>query len=136
MARILVVDDERDVVSLLRFLLEKDGHEVLEAYNGAEALETLGISPASNGPDPAPGTFPALPDLVILDVVMPVMDGYSTTEALAADPRTRSIPVLILTAKNEMKALCQEAPNIAAYVEKPFDPRKLRELVASLFPAR
>lgn len=127
MARILVVDDERDVVTLIKFLLEKDGHHINEAYNGAEALEKLGVEP--------PSAEVELPDLVILDVMMPVLDGYTAAARLAENPRTRAIPLLVLTAKGEMKDVFQLSPNVASYIEKPFDPKDLRDLIAGMFPA-
>ncbi|MBI4347968.1 MAG: response regulator [Elusimicrobia bacterium] len=120
----MVVDDERDVVTLIRFLLEKDGHEVLEAYNGVDALAKLGVEPKKEG---AP-----LPDLIILDVMMPLMDGYATATRLREDPTTRPIPVVVLTAKGQMRELFEMAPNVAAYIEKPFDPKNLRDLVAGM----
>lgn len=126
MAHILVVDDEQDVVQLIRFLLEKDGHRVSTAYNGAEALAVLGVEPD----DPKA----ALPDMVIIDVMMPVMDGYTACARLAQAPRTRALPLLVLTAKGETKELFQQSPNVAAQLDKPFDPKKLRELIASLLP--
>jgi len=125
-AHILVVDDEQDVVQLIRFLLEKDGHRVSTAYNGAEALAVLGVEPD----DPKA----ALPDLVIIDVMMPVMDGFTACARLAQSPRTRALPLLVLTAKGETKDLFQQAPNVAAHLDKPFDPKKLRELIASMLP--
>jgi len=124
MARILVVDDERDVVTLITFLLEKDGHKVSVAYNGAEALEHLGVDP------PKPGV--TLPDLIVVDVMMPVMDGYTTTTRLREHPATRPIPLVILTAKGQTRELFEMAPNVAAYIEKPFDPKNLRELIAGM----
>jgi CheY-like chemotaxis protein len=60
LARVLVVDDEKDVVELVKFLLERDGHQVIEAFNGREALEKA---------------FAEHPDLIILDIMMPEMDG-------------------------------------------------------------
>lgn len=124
MAHIMVVDDERDVVTLITFLLEKDGHKVSAAYNGAEALEQLGVDP------PKPGV--PLPDLIVVDVMMPVMDGYTTTTRLRECPATRPIPLVILTAKGQTRELFQMAPNVAAYIEKPFDPKNLRELIAGM----
>lgn len=124
MARILVIDDERDVVTLIKFLLEKDGHQITEAYNGAEALARLGVEPKAEGV-----TFP---DLIIMDVMMPVLDGYATATRLREDPTTRAIPLIILTAKGQMKELFEMAPNVAAYIEKPFDPKNLRELVTGM----
>jgi DNA-binding response OmpR family regulator len=80
--RILVVDDERDIVDLLRYNLAKEGYEVVSAYNGKEALEKAALPP----------------DLVILDVMMPVLDGFETCKKLKSDPRTSAVPVLFLTA--------------------------------------
>lgn len=120
----MIVDDEHDVVSLVSFLLEKEGHKITEAYNGAEALEKMGVEPPDD-------TKPA-PDLVILDVMMPVMDGYSVTSKLAANLKTRSMPIIILTAKGQMRDLFQLTSNVVAYLEKPFDPKHLRDTVASV----
>lgn len=124
MARILVIDDERDVVTLIKFLLEKDGHQITEAYNGAEALAKLGVEPKAEV-----GTYP---ELIIMDVMMPVLDGYATATRLREEPTTRAIPLIILTAKGQMKELFEMAPNVAAYIEKPFDPKNLRDLVTGM----
>jgi len=125
MATILVVDDEPEIASLLRFMLEKDGHKILEASNGQIALERLGVEP------PVPET--PNPDLIVLDIMMPVMDGYALNNRLQKENRTKSIPILVLTAKGQkMRDLFEMAPNVAAYVQKPFDPKILRELIASI----
>jgi len=121
MGRILVVDDEKDFVTLIRVLLEKDGHQVQEAYNGAEALKSISTQ---------------APDLIILDVMMPVMDGYTFNLKLQEDPRHNTIPVLVLTARGQMKDLFQLSPNVTAYIEKPFDPRYLRELINNTLTAK
>jgi CheY-like chemotaxis protein len=124
-ARVMVVDDEPEIVTLLRFLLEKEGYQVSDAGNGQIALERLGLE---KGLEAAP-----LPDLMILDIMMPVMDGYMLNIRLQNDPRTRGIPILVLTAKGQkMRDLFEMAPNVAAYVQKPFDPKMLRELVAGI----
>ena len=128
-AAIMVVDDEPDIVTLLRFALEKDGHSVLEAGNGQIALERLGLEPV----DPKA----ALPDLIILDIMMPVMDGYQLNMRLQTEPRAKDIPILVLTAKGQkMRDLFEMAPNVAAYVQKPFDPKMLRELIAGILASR
>lgn len=114
MARVLVVDDERDVVELVKFLLERDGHSVLEAYNGKEALEK-----AQN----------ELPDLIVLDIMMPEMDGYTVNAHLNEREETRKIPVIILTAKGQMRDVFEMSSNVAFYMEKPFDPKHLREKI-------
>ena len=114
MPRVLVVDDEKDVVELVKFLLERDGHQVLEAFNGREALEKANAES---------------PDLIILDIMMPEMDGYTVNARLTENDATRRIPVIILTAKGQMRDVFQMASNVAFYMEKPFDPKYLREKI-------
>ncbi|MBI4386711.1 MAG: response regulator [Elusimicrobia bacterium] len=129
MATILVVDDEAEIVTLLRFVLERDGHTILEASNGQVALERLGVDP--------PMLDVALPDLIILDIMMPIMDGYALNNRLQKEDRTKSIPILVLTAKGQrMRDLFELAPNVAAYVQKPFDPKMLRELITGILAAK
>ncbi|MDY6846005.1 MAG: response regulator transcription factor [Chloroflexota bacterium] len=106
--RILVVDDERRMVGFIRLNLEQDGFEVIEAYNGSEALERLRDS---------------LPDLILLDVMMPDIDGF---EVLRMIREISQLPVIMLTAKGEeddkVKGLELGADD---YVTKPFSPREL-----------
>jgi len=106
--RILVVDDERRMVGFIRLNLEQDGFEVIEAYNGSEALERLRDS---------------LPDLILLDVMMPDIDGF---EVLRLIREISQVPVIMLTAKGEeddkVKGLELGADD---YVTKPFSPREL-----------
>lgn len=129
MASILVVDDEPEIVTLLRFVLEQDGHVVGAAVHGGDALEKLGVQP------PKPEL--PLPDLVVLDIMMPVMDGYQLNQRLQSDPRTKDMPILVLTAKGQkMRDLFEMAPNVAAYVQKPFDPKMLRELILGILSSR
>jgi CheY-like chemotaxis protein len=129
MPAILVVDDEPDIVTLLRFALEKEGYAVSAAGNGQIALEHLGIEPAK--PE-----LP-LPDLIVLDIMMPVMDGYQLNMRLQTESRAKDIPILVLTAKGQkMRDLFEMAPNVAAYVQKPFDPKMLRELIAGILASR
>ena len=126
---ILVVDDEPEIVTLLKFILEKDGHRILEACNGMVALERLGVEP--------PSPEAPKPDLIILDIMMPVMDGYTLNSRLQKEAKTKTIPILVLTAKGQkMRDLFEMAPNVAAYVQKPFDPKTLRELIASILAAK
>ncbi len=111
MAKILVVDDEKDVVELLKFLLEKDGYQVVTAFNGREAL----ASAQENNPD-----------LILLDVMMPEMDGYTVQTQLLDIPNTKNIPIIILTAKGQLRDVFAMSANVKAYIEKPFDPKTLR----------
>jgi len=122
MANVLVVDDEPSVVMLMRFVLEKSGHVVSEARNGVEALKTLGVDP-----DDANA---ALPDVVLLDVMMPIMDGLATAEAMRDHPRASKVPILVVTAKGDMRQLFEAMPQVVGFFQKPFDPKLLREAVA------
>lgn len=123
---IMIVDDEPEIVTLLRFVLEKEGYKIYDAGNGQEALDRLGMTPGT------PAACGA-PDLIILDIMMPVMDGYTLNMKLQASDKTRRIPILVLTAKGQkMRDLFEMAPNVAAYVQKPFDPKMLRELIAGI----
>src|SRR3569833_1865849 len=82
--RVLVVDDERHIVRLAQVCLERDGYEVITAADGKEALEKVASTH---------------PDLVILDVMMPYMDGFEVLQNLRKNPETRELPVIMLTAK-------------------------------------
>lgn len=84
--KILVVDDEKDIVELISFNLKRNGFDVLSAHNGHEALELAEQE---------------LPDLILLDLMMPGVDGTEVTRRLKADPRTAKIPLLMLTARSE-----------------------------------
>ena len=83
---ILVVDDYRDFVLATRLLLESEGYEVMEAYDGEQALAVL---------------EEVQPDLIILDVMMPRLDGWATLAQIQADDRLKNIPVIMLTALRE-----------------------------------
>lgn len=90
MTKILVVDDERNIVNLIKIHLVMRGYEVITAFNGLEAVEKAKAEK---------------PDLVTLDIKMPIMDGYQVIEALKRDPETATIPIIILsTYANEEKA--------------------------------
>ena len=106
--RVLVVDDERLNRMLLRRALEGEGHTVLEAPNGREALELLSAGPV---------------DVVLLDIVMPGMDGYEVCRRLKADAATKHIPVILLTAKVEVEdAQLGFDAGCADYITKPVMP--------------
>jgi CheY-like chemotaxis protein len=110
--KVLVVDDEADIRRIAQLALTRiGGLEVVEARSGAEALAAART---------------AAPDVVLLDVMMPGMDGPETLQALRADPATASIPIVFLTAKaleTEQRRLL--ALGAAGVLVKPFDPLKL-----------
>lgn len=114
MARILIVDDEPDIRFLIRHILELDGHQVAEAPNGAVAMQRI---------------LERAPDLVVTDVMMPVMNGAELIARLRADPATASIPILAVTGNPANSA---EADVTLA---KPFSPKELAAVAASLLKA-
>jgi CheY-like chemotaxis protein len=118
MAKVLVVDDELDIVETIRFVLESKGHEVLEANDGLEALER---ARRMN------------PDLILLDVMMPKMDGYRVCRLLKYDSQFRDIPVVMLTARTGPQDI-QTGVEVGAdeYLTKPFDLEEMIELVDRL----
>jgi CheY-like chemotaxis protein len=110
-ATILVVDDEPDVVELIGFSLRIRDYEVLSAHDGLEGLHKARR---------------LHPDLIVLDVMMEGMDGLTVCEILRAQPSTRDIPVIILTAAvGEMARLNSVAAGAADFLSKPFSPSDL-----------
>lgn len=113
--RILVVDDEKDIRELIAFYLHKEGFDVLEAGNGEEALEIFENEYV---------------DLGIIDVMMPVMDGFELVEELK---EFKDVPVIMLTAKAESKdKLRGFSAGVDDYVVKPFDPSELMARVKAI----
>ena len=121
--RVLVVDDERMNRMLARRPIEAEGHSVLEAENGLQALEILRSEPV---------------DVVLLDLVMPVLDGYATLERIKADPALRHVPVIVVSAVEQLASVvrCIEM-GATDYLTKPFEVAILRaRLEASLAAKR
>ena len=116
--RILVVDDEIYIVHILDFSLGMEGYEVVTALDGEEGLQKA---------------IEFKPDLVVLDIMMPKMDGYETCKALKADERTKNIPVILLSAKGRNVDM-QTGYDVGAdeYITKPFSPRKLVDRINAM----
>lgn len=117
MAAVLVADDEPNIRGALSDLLEAADHRVTAVSDGQEVLDRLGGAP--------------LPDLIVLDVNMPVKDGYAVLAELQRDERRRSIPVIVLTCQGRDSRLAA-TPGVSVLLEKPFDPAKLLEAVGRL----
>ena len=118
MTKVLIVDDEAPIRLLCRVNLEAEGMEVLEAADGETGLELA---------------FSERPDVVLLDVMMPRLDGWQVAEALLADPATRDLPIVFLTARAEARDQARglEICGIE-YVTKPFHPGDLGPLIRDL----
>ncbi|PKN01599.1 MAG: hypothetical protein CVU77_03575 [Elusimicrobia bacterium HGW-Elusimicrobia-1] len=127
MANIFVVDDEPTILELIKMTLEMDGHTVETACDGAEALDKLGVKRTV--------IDPLRPDLIILDIMMPRVDGYAALIELGKSPKTSAIPVIVLTAKSQMRDTVAFERNVAGFVTKPFDSNalldKIRKILAS-----
>ena len=77
-----------------------------------------------------------LPDVVLLDVMMPVMDGLAAAKAMSVHARASKVPILVVTAKGDLRQLFEALPQVAGFFQKPFDPRLLREAVARAAAAK
>ena len=127
--RLLMIDDDADMVSSVRTVMEGAGWEVHEAANGAEGLERA---------------RELRPELIILDILMPRKDGLTTYEELRGDPGLRSIPIIMLTSVSEQLGFGFSASDMAehyghqpeAYLQKPFEPRHLVETARRVVSSR
>ncbi len=114
MTTILIVDDDRDVIELLSYLTQKQGFRLVTAEDGREGVELAQREK---------------PSLVIMDIMMPKLDGLKATLELRCQDSTRDIPIIILTANGKMRADFEPLPNVLAYIEKPFEPKALTDLI-------
>ena len=119
--RILIVDDEQDLVAMVKMRLEASGYETLEAYDGQDALKKAQEEK---------------PDLIVLDLMLPKMDGYKVCRMLKFDEKYRHIPIIMFTARvqDSDKQMGMEV-GADAYITKPFEPQillsKIEELLAT-----
>ena len=116
--KVLVVDDEIYIVHILDFSLGMEGYEVITALDGEQALEKMKLEK---------------PDLVVLDIMMPKLDGYEVCKAIKSNPSTKQTPVILLSAKG--RNVDQKLGfDVGAddYITKPFSPRKLVERINQL----
>ena len=113
--RILIADDDPVILRLIQVNLELEGYEVITANNGQEAVD---LATAES------------PNLVILDIMMPRLDGYQACERLKSDTATKEIPVIFLSAKAQQGDIDKgKSYGVADYLTKPFDPSELLEVV-------
>jgi two-component system alkaline phosphatase synthesis response regulator PhoP len=123
MARILVVDDEPDMVEMIKAALEGASHKVIAAFNGQEGIEKARKEK---------------PDAIVLDIMMPEKDGFAACKELKGDPACKDIPILILTAVGEHFANTRYAKSMGMeleaedYIDKPIDPKLLVARLAKL----
>ncbi len=120
--RILAVDDEKHILRLVQINLEKAGYDVVTASNGREALEAVALQ---------------MPALIVMDVMMPEMDGLEALKTLKNDPVTAAIPIVMLTAKAQDADVFQGWQSGAdLYLTKPFNPIELLTFVKRILDAQ
>lgn len=115
MKKILIVDDEQDIVESLKFVLEAVGYNCFTAFNGEDGLRLA---------------KELIPDLIILDVMMPKINGYKISRLLKYDNKYKNIPILMITARSqEEDKLIGEETGADEYITKPFDLDEVLKLV-------
>lgn len=120
--RVVIADDDPDIRRLVQITVSNAGCDVTVAADGEQALELIRQSP---------------PDLVILDVLMPRMDGWEVAKELKSDPLTRSVPIMFLTSRGQEHDVLEGFNSGAAdYMVKPFSPRELQVRVRAVLSKR
>jgi DNA-binding response OmpR family regulator len=117
--RVVCIEDEPEMIDLVRLILGRKGYNVIGAHGGIEGLETVRR---------------LRPDLVLLDLMMPDMDGWEVYQQIKADPSLREIPVVVVTAKAQSidKVLGLHIAKVDDYITKPFGPQELLESVEKI----
>jgi CheY-like chemotaxis protein len=111
---VLIVEDDQAIAELIQVMLRPDGYFFRRVADGKSGVDVAKREK---------------PDVILMDVMMPGMDGYTAASLLAADEATREIPVIILTAKKGMKEAFSSCSNFFGFLEKPFDMETLRNHV-------
>jgi len=120
---ILCIEDEPEMIDLIRLILGRRGFDVIGAAGGKEGLEKVRQSP---------------PDLILLDLMMPDIDGWEVYQQIKADEKTKDIPVIVVTAKAQSidKVLGLHIAKVDDYIAKPFSPQDLLNSVDKVFDTR
>jgi DNA-binding response OmpR family regulator len=121
--RVVYIEDEPEMIDLVRLILKRKQYEVIGASGGREGLDAVRKT---------------LPDVILLDLMMPDMDGWEVYQQLKADEATRSIPVIVITAKAQRidKVLGLHIAKVDDYISKPFSPAELVESLQKVFEER
>ncbi len=121
--RVIYIEDEYEMIDLVRLILGRKGYEVIGAIGGREGLDAVKKE---------------LPDLVLLDLMMPDMDGWEVYQQLKADKATRDVPVIVVTAKAQSidKVLGLHIAKVDDYISKPFSPQELIDSVERVLSER
>lgn len=114
--RVVYIEDESEMIDLVRLILNRRGYEIIGANGGRDGLDMVRQQ---------------IPDLVLLDLMMPDMDGWDVYQQMKADERTQNIPVIVVTAKAQSidKVLGLHIAKVDDYISKPFSPQELVDSV-------
>ena len=118
MSTVLIVDDDLETRLLLRLILETEGYAVVEASHGEEALGFIGPN--------------SLPDIIDTDLVMPVLNGVKLIERLRSEPRTATIPIVVVSSNSDAEQTLQTSGRVEAVVRKPFAATAFAECIRAL----
>jgi len=127
MAHILIADDDPIIVDLMTDILTKAGHRISCSGTGLETLHMLGLEPENASVN--------LPDLILLDIMMPQSDGYTVGTVIRNRERTRHIPIVIVSALPKMNRLFDATIKIEGFLNKPFSPEELLDKVTQVLAA-
>jgi two-component system, OmpR family, alkaline phosphatase synthesis response regulator PhoP len=118
--KVLIADDEEDVKAVLQMFLQARGYEVITAFDGLDAMDQVKREK---------------PDVVLLDIMMPLIDGFEVCRKLKADPETQQIPVIMLSAAGHAGSI-QKGLEVGAvdYLVKPYEPDQLLKLLQKILP--
>jgi len=117
--KILIIDDDEDIINLMKIILENENYSVIGALTGEDGIKT---------------TIKQRPDLILLDIMMPVMDGWEILKMLRIEESTRKIPIAMLTCKTDVKdKLTGLQEGAIDYITKPFSPEELIKRVDNIF---
>jgi CheY-like chemotaxis protein len=119
MSMVLIVDDDPSIRFIIKMILEKDGHEVIEAGHGAAALDLISL-------------LQRLPDLLVTDLMMPVMDGEELIASLRSAPTTAAIPIVVVSGNADAALGLKTSGLVEAVVSKPFDPTALTRCIQAV----
>ena len=110
MARILVADDDESILDMIGYALKGAGYTVETVTDGQQALDILERN---------------RPDLLILDIAMAPLDGYTVVTRLRDDPKMSSLPVIVVTGRGQIQSFLHQHANVRAFIEKPFSPAQI-----------
>lgn len=115
--KIMIVEDKRELSELLKYIFEQFGYRVMLAGDGKEGLKLLEND---------------MPDIIVADIMMPEMDGYTFVTRLEEKENTKNIPVVIMTAKGQTRELFEYKKNVSGFIEKPFQPEELKAIIEKI----